>query len=235
MRLKVIACEVMKEEVLASSVDDPPEFEFVPQGLHLYPEKLNKELQRLLDNAKGYHRVVLGFGLCGGGVKNLRAGDFILTIPKVHDCIALLLGSRSRFDEVRRQEPGTLYLSSGWVKAETPVLSEYGRMVAKYGEAKAFRLLRRIYDAYRRVLFLSTGAREEERCLERSREAARLLGLAHEATSGDSGYIRRLVAGPWDREDFISVSPHGAIDELSFLDLQMESGREDARMAPLPH
>jgi hypothetical protein len=218
MRLKIIACEVMKEELLAVTPANAPDLEFVPQGLHVHPEKLNKELQRLLRESKGYSRVVLAFGLCGGGAKNLQAGDFILTIPRVHDCIALLLGSRKTYDEVRREEPGTLYLSAGWVKGEAPALSEYGRTVEKYGEAKAVSLLRRIYNAYRRVLFISTLPQQSGRCLERSLDAARVLGLIHQEMPGDLGYVRRLVSGPWDDDNFVNVPPHGFIEEFSFLE-----------------
>ncbi len=70
MGLKIIACEVMKEELLASVAGDGPDFEFVPQGLHSHPEKLNIELQNMLDNTRGYSRVVLAFGLCGGGAES---------------------------------------------------------------------------------------------------------------------------------------------------------------------
>ena len=66
MRLKVIACEVMKEELLAAAADTALDFEFVTQGLHSHPEKLNVELQKMLDGTAGYSRVVLAFGLCGG-------------------------------------------------------------------------------------------------------------------------------------------------------------------------
>jgi hypothetical protein len=218
MRLKVIACEVMKEELLAEAIDNAPDFEFVPQGLHSHPEKLNMELQKILDGTRGYSRVVLAFGMCGGGARNLKAGDFVLTIPRVHDCIALLLGSRERFDEVRREEPGTLYLSAGWVKGEAPVISEYGRTAAKYGEKRAIGLLRRIYNAYRRVLFISTRSQQNNEHNERSLEVARVLGLAHQQTAGDPRFIRRLVNGPWDDKNFINIPPHGAVDQLSFLD-----------------
>ncbi len=224
MRLKVIACEVMKEELLAVAAGTAADFEFVPQGLHSHPEKLNLELQNMLDGITGYSRVVLAFGLCGGGARNLKAGDFTLTIPRVHDCIALLLGSRERFDEVRKEEPGTLYLSAGWVKGEAPVISEYGRTAAKYGEKRAVSLLRRIYNAYRRVLFISTGSQQNDQHIERSIEVAGVLGLAHQQTAGDLRFIRSLVNGPWDEEIFINIPPHGVIDELFFLD----GAREEA-------
>jgi hypothetical protein len=216
-RVKIIACEVMKEEMLGLVDGNAPDFEFVPQGLHNHPEKLNAELQTMLDATKGYTRVVLGFGLCGGGCKNLRAGDFQLTIPRVHDCIALLLGSRERFDRVRHEEPGTLYLSAGWVRGEAPVISEYPRTAARYGEKRAASLLRRIYNAYHRVLFIATGSCEEDRHIEKSTEAACVLGLTHEQTTWDRAFIQRLVNGPWNGEDFINIPPRGLIDELSFL------------------
>jgi hypothetical protein len=217
MEVKIIACEVMKDELLAVTDGDIVDFEFVPQGLHAHPEKLNVELQRLLDETKGYSRVILAFGLCGGGAKNLKAGDFTLTIPRVHDCITLLLGARKTYDEVRKEEPGTLYLSAGWVNGEAPVLSEFGRTAERYGKEKAIKLLKRLYNSYKRVLFISTRQREEARHLERSREAADILGLVHQEISGDLGYIRRIVSGPWDDEDFVNVPPRGAIEELSFL------------------
>lgn len=226
MSVKLIACEVMKEELLAASADNPkvPDFEFVPQGLHSHPEKLNQELQGRLAGTRGYSRVVLAFGLCGGGARNLRAGDFTLTIPRVHDCVTLLLGSKARFDELRQEEPGTLYLSAGWVKGEAPVISEFARTAAKYGEKKAISLLKRIYNAYRRVLFISTGSGQEAEHIERSLEVARVLDLAHEHAVWDAGFVRRLVSGPWDDVDFINLPPFGVIDELSFLD----GAREEA-------
>jgi hypothetical protein len=218
MGTKIIACEVMKEELLAlRDGDGATEIEFVPQGLHSHPEKLNEELQKLLDATHGASRVVLAFGLCGGGAKNLKAGDFTLTIPRVHDCIALLLGSREKYDEKRKEEPGTLYLSAGWVRGEAPVISEYGRTAAKYGEKRAVSLLRRIYNAYKRVLFISTGSPDEKSHVEKSQEVASVLGLNHEHTTGDSRFIRTLVNGPWDDDSFINIPPYGAIDEISFL------------------
>jgi hypothetical protein len=217
MGVKIIACEVMKEEMLALANGSRHDFEFVPQGLHAHPEKLNVELQKILDRTHGYSRVVLGFGLCGGGSKNLRAGGFILTIPRVHDCIALLLGSRERFDRVRQEEPGTLYLSPGWIKGEAPVVSEYARTAERYGEKRAIGLLRRIYNAYRRVLFISTDSPDEDRHMEKSVEAAGVLGLAHERTTWEADFLRKVVNGPWDGNDFINVPEGGAIDEISFL------------------
>lgn len=122
MTLKIIACEVMKEELLAVASGRNVEFEFLPQGRHDYPEKLGQELQTILGGLTGYSHVVLAFGLCGGAAKNLQTGDFRLTIPRVHDCIPLLLGSQASFEKHRLEEIGTLYMSCGWTNSEGSIV-----------------------------------------------------------------------------------------------------------------
>ena len=68
------------------------------------------------------------------------------------------------------------------------------------------------------MLFISTGCREKDRDLGRSVEVARVLGLDHQEITGDARFIRKLISGPWDDEEFISVPPHGVIEETLFLD-----------------
>lgn len=104
MPIRIIACEVMKEELLAVTPATKVEFQFISMGLHIYPEKLGAELQHMLDGSKGYERVVLAFGLCGGAARNLKTVDFILTIPRVHDCIPILLGSNERLKRFGRKK-----------------------------------------------------------------------------------------------------------------------------------
>jgi len=49
MSLKIIACEVIKEELLGVASGRDIEFEFLSQGKHNYPDKLGQELQDILD------------------------------------------------------------------------------------------------------------------------------------------------------------------------------------------
>ena len=217
MTLKIIACEVMKEELLTVASGCNIEFEFLPQGRHNYPEKLGQELQNILDGLTGYSQVILAFGLCGGAAKNLQTGDFTLTIPRVHDCIPLLLGSQASFEKHRLEETGTLYMSCGWTNSEGSIVAEYNRTFEKYGEKKTTRIFDMMYSAYKRVLFIRTGIPNEEKYLQRSREIGQLLKLDHQITQGNLTYIEKLVNGPWGEEDFINIPPHGLIDESNFM------------------
>ncbi|BBB93397.1 MAG TPA: DUF1638 domain-containing protein [Methylomusa anaerophila] len=216
MTVKIIACEVMREELLSIQPDGQVEYEFISMGLHLHPKKLHRELQNILDRSLGYSKIILTFGLCGGAAKNLKASATPLIIPKVHDCIPVLLGSREKYEHFSNEERGTFYLSCGWMITEKNILSEHQRILAKYGEKKAFSILSRMYDSYRRVLFIHTGCADEAVNLEQSHQIAQLLNLRHDTVQGDNAYIRKIVNGPWDEDDFIHVSPFTVIEEKLF-------------------
>lgn len=216
MTVKIIACEVMQEELLSITPKATVEYEFVSMGLHARPKKLQQELQKLLDQSSGYERIILAFGLCGGAAKELAAPDSPLILPHVHDCIPLLLGSCQRFEQFSREERGTFYLSSGWMLTERNILAEHQRVMTKYGEQKALRLLARMYDSYRRVLFIHTGCRQETERISESQQLAGLLKLRHETVQGDKAYLNKLVNGPWDPDEFIHIAPHETIQEEHF-------------------
>lgn len=217
MTLKIIACEVMKEELLTVASGRDIVFEFLPQIRHNHPEKLVVELQSILDSSIGFSRIVLGYGLCGGATKKLRAGDFILTIPRVHECIPLLLGSQASYEKQRMNEIGTLYMSSGWTNSEGSIIGEYNRSNKKYGVEMTERIFAMMFSGYKRVLYIRSGIWNEEKNIQQSLEIAQLLKLDHQITQGDLTYFDKLVNGPWLEDEFINIPPHGVIDDSYFM------------------
>ena len=206
----------MKEEILAVESLHEAYFQFISMGLHTRPQKLHDELAGILDSSAGFERIILGFGLCGGAARGLKAKECVLTVPRVHDCIPVFLGSRKVFDELQKTT-GTFYMTCGWLECGSSILSEYQRVCAKYGENKARTIYNRIYDSYRQVLFIETGHPRSADGLSKSGEVARLLGLRHRTDSGRPEYLRKLVNGPWDGDEFINISPGKAVDESFFL------------------
>jgi hypothetical protein len=174
MTVKIIACEVMKDELLAIKSDEHVEYEFISMGLHLYPKKLHKELQNILDRSLGYSKIILAFGLCGGAARSIKSSDSPLIIPRVHDCLPILLGSKKIYEYFSNEEKGTFYLTGGWMITEKNILSEHQRICEKYGEKKALSILSRMYDSYKKVLFIHTGCAEENISLLQSRQIADL-------------------------------------------------------------
>ena len=101
-RYKLISCSVFKNfvENFISENMLPVDAMFIPMGMHLNPEKLNKELQDEIDKAgKGYQAILLLYGLCGNSVLGLTAREIPIIIPRAHDCCTLFLESRKKFLE----------------------------------------------------------------------------------------------------------------------------------------
>jgi hypothetical protein len=52
-----------------------------------------------------------------------------------------------------------------------------------------------------------------------AREFAETFGMRYEEIPGDLDYLRRLISGPWDGPDFLTIPPGTAIDQAPFLGL----------------
>ncbi len=103
MNLKLISCEVFQPEFMQAVKQRKSDLsvEFLPFGLHEKPDELRKELQARIDAvADGvYAAILIGYCLCSRAVVGIKARNTSLVLPKAHDCITVLLGSRQRYDE----------------------------------------------------------------------------------------------------------------------------------------
>src|SRR5690606_12931658 len=122
MRLLLIACDVfVRELALASSRStNTIDFRFLPKGLHNRGGAAMREVvQGEIDASSSgqYDAVLLGYGLCNNSLGGIRAPESArLVMPRAHDCIALLLGSCTRYREQFDKTPGTVWLSPGWIE-----------------------------------------------------------------------------------------------------------------------
>ena len=104
MQTVILACNTIRDELekAAVSTSCPYPVVWVESGLHTVTESLRRRLQEELDRMKGVGKVILAFGLCGNAVAGLKTGDYQLIIPRVDDCITLLLGSQRQQKELYR-------------------------------------------------------------------------------------------------------------------------------------
>ena len=216
-RIKIIACEVMKDEIKSILPPHGTDIEFINMGYHLYPQKLRHELQNIINRSRGYERIVLAFGLCGGAAHGLKSDDSILTIPRTHDCISFFLCEENRHVYTYEKEMGVFYLTTGWMIAEKSIISDYIRLKEKYGEEKAENLFHRMYDSYQMILFIKTGCPDEQQSIEDSRRIATLLNANHEIIENRSPFFRKIAAGPWNDKEFIHAMPGESISEDAFM------------------
>ena len=73
----------------------------------------------MLRTRAGYDAILLGYALCGRGTEGLRAGKTQLVLPRAHDCIGLLMGSRQRYQAYFDTHPGVYFRSPGWVENQS--------------------------------------------------------------------------------------------------------------------
>jgi hypothetical protein len=202
---KIIACATVAEELRLMGVpqEDLLELEF---GLHVYPEKLHETLQREIDSIPGEADIVLGYGLCSNAAVGLASASHRLIIPRVDDCIALFLGSRQEHLRRLREEPGTYFLTKGWIKAAELPINDYLRLVEKYGEERAMRVIKVMLANYKRVVLINTGNYLLDEFREAARSMADTLELEYAEIPGSNRMLRAMLDGSWDSE-YIIVEP----------------------------
>ena len=213
--VKVIACATVIEE-MAPRMPAEMEREVLDFGLHFRPGGLTAALQEVIDRSTGFDTLLLGYGLCSRGVVGLRASTARLVIPRVDDCIAIFLGSRADYTAEHAKEPGTYYLTKGWIEAKDSPLDGIADLVPKYGEAKAERIMKLMLKNYTRIAFIDTGAYELERYREYAKENARRFDLRYEEIEGKPGLVEKLLYGPWD-EECVVVEPGGVVAYEAFV------------------
>lgn len=203
--VKIIACATVAEELKLMGVgeDELVELEF---DLHNEPRALHEALQERIDSVPGKGEIVLGYGLCSNAAVGLSSPTRRLVIPRLDDCIALFLGSRSEHLRRLKEEPGTYFLTKGWIKAAELPVAEYERLVERYGEGKARRVAKAMLANYRRMVLINTGNYRLEEFRAAAESMAETLGLRYEEISGSTRLLRKMLEGDWDSE-FVVVEP----------------------------
>jgi hypothetical protein len=212
---KIIACATVAEELRQMGVEEEELLE-LDFGLHVNPDKLRDTLQEEINAIPGDGDVILGYGLCSNAAVGLSSPTHRLIIPRVDDCIALFLGSRGEHLRRLQEEPGTYFLTKGWIKAAELPISEYERLVERYGPEKAMRVTKVMLANYKRVVLINTGNYRLGEFRAAARSMADTLELAYEEIPGSNRMLRMMLDGSWNSE-FIVVEPGEEVSLAPFL------------------
>lgn len=226
----LIVCEILFREACfcAAQSRNIIDITFMSKKLHdLGEEKMSDALQRQIDqiDAQKYDAILMGYGLCNYGIRGLHA-DIPIAIPRAHDCIALLMGSRDKYDEYFANNPGTFFHSTGWIErdsdsGEEGIASQLGidksheEYVEMYGEEEA-KYLSGILDSwqenYKKVAYIDTGIGDQTFDMDLSKQYAEEKAWEFETLAGDTGLILKLLDGEWNDHDFLVVPPPYSIE-----------------------
>lgn len=197
---------------------------FLPKGLHDMGEaKMSARLQAEIDavDTTRYEAILLGYALCNNGTRGLHS-TLPMVLPRAHDCITLLLGSREQYQACCEDNAGTFYRSPGWLERDTPPGSNpdsitsqlgmnrtYEEYAARYGEEEARYLMEVLgnwENNYSRVAYIDTVG-DAQHYREQTQAEAQRRGWTYTELKGDMGLLRRLLDGEWNAREFLVIPP----------------------------
>lgn len=231
MRLKVLACKVLFRELslIAATSENIIDITYIRQDFHNEPDFLRKNLQNEIDKLDAandpysyqknkdndFDAILLSYGLCSNGISGLSSKRYKLVIPKAHDCITLLLGSKEKYMQYFETHKGIYWYSVGWIENSLmPGKKRYettrDNYVQNYGEENADYLMemeQSWFKEYKWCTFIDWWELDNKRHKDYTRQCAEYLSWNYDELSGDSSLIRDFINGNWDADRFISVPP----------------------------
>jgi hypothetical protein len=230
MRFRLIACEVLAREVYLCAARSPHliDLELVEKGLHNTPDKLRVELQERIDATRPnrYDAILVGYGLCGNALLGMTARDIPVVMPRAHDCIALYLGSRAKYNAKFAENSGTYYYTADYIERtsadkdglavslgtaiSTDIEGTYATYVEKYGKDNADYLMEVMGEwsaHYSRAVYIDHEDTRFLGCEQLAIDEAKRRGWKYENVPGSLLLFRQLMSGEWPAEDFLVVEP----------------------------
>jgi len=239
MRYKLIACKVLCRELSEYIATSPHVFDitWIRQGYHNEPDKLryilNETIARIDDetdpgtncgtsaysghNTPPFDAIILGYGLCSNGVCGVFSKKYPIIIPKVHDCIALFLGSHKRYKELFDEMSGGAYwYTAGWIensfipceKNMQGLLEHYTKL---YGEDNAEFLLQtenNWYSDYKFGAYIKPKNNKYPDYSEFTINAAKHFGWEYKEINSDMRLIENISNGDFSTDDFLIIPPN---------------------------
>jgi hypothetical protein len=225
MRFKLISCEVLFREMCDACAHSPHQVdvEFLPKGLHdLGGKPMAAKIQEAVDRTPEgmYDAILLGYGLCGLGLDGVAARRTRLVLPRAHDCIALLMGGRERYQAYFDANPATYYRSTGWLERgkglqqlthNTLGFDEpLEALIRQYGEDNGrylYEEMTRYRTQYRKLVFIETGLEAGGKFVAEAAAEASEKSWGFERLPGDLAWVRRMLNGEWADTEFVVAAP----------------------------
>jgi hypothetical protein len=221
----IIACSVLEDEVMhlleREGRKESTPTRFLDMAQHDQPTKLSQNLQAEIDDLEkrepALETITLVYGYCSGGIANLHAQRCALIFPRVHDCMALFLGSPERYMELLKENPARYWYTPGWIRGKLPPGPDrFEHLKKQYAEqfdednaeflVEQETLMWKHHDTATYVdLDIS---KDREQSLEYTRKCADWLGWKTDVQQGSTQYLEALLTGPWDdTERYLVVEP----------------------------
>ena len=206
MSTVLITCSNMSDHVKAAQEKEGTDYPIIEldSKLHAEPKDMRAKLFETLETLpKDVDLVLLSMGHCGGSVAE-RPMPVKLVMPKVDDCITLLLHTDDKWFP-NLKEGGHLYLTDK-VQGDLSIESIHDSLIDRYGEKKGMRIFDILFDSYRSVDIIDTGAYDSyaPAYLDAAARNAALIDCPVCHVPGSNLLLEKLVGGRWDHQFIIA-------------------------------
>lgn len=211
MKRILIACKTLENELnkVLEKYPEQTDIRWIESGLHNVPKKLTARLQEELDKCTDCDEVLLVMGICGNSVVGLKTGDFTMIIPRVDDCISLLIGSMKE----RQSYKATYFMTEGWLAGERNIWKEYEYCTERFGEETGKLVFDEMFRNYKNVALLDTGCFDFEKAQAETKQIADKLNLDYKSIPGTLSYMDEFLRDNHSAERFIIIPPHSTVTD----------------------
>ena len=202
----ILACDSLQLHVDAAQERMGTHYEvrLLDSRLHAQPEKMNEAVfAAIADMPEHVDAVLLAMGLCGGSVSG-RPFPRRTVIPRVDDCITLLL-HRDQTWHPNLKACGHFYLTDT-LDGRLSVEKMYRRLTEEYGEEDGGDIFHMWFANYKSVDIIDTGAYpcRSASYVEKAKRQAALINCPLTYVDGSNLLLEKLVSGQWDQQFIVA-------------------------------
>jgi len=149
------------------------------------------------------------------------SAEIPIVVPRGHDCITLLLGSKDRYQEYFDSHRGVYWYSPGWIESgKQPGKERYEKLLEeykeKYGDDNAQYLMeveQNWIKEYSWATFINWGLTDSSEYKNYTKRCAEYLHWNYEELTGSPALMQKLIDGDWHESEFLVVKPGQKIGE----------------------
>ncbi len=201
---------------------------FLEQILHDTPEKLQKRLQKTIDEIEElqnrtevekekFDAIVLAYGLCSNAVIGLKSKTLPLIIPRCDDCIALFLGSQKRYLEIFNSRSGIYWYNKPWLENTVMPSKEsfnehFQKYLEEYDEDTAEYLMESVHgwkENYECAFYIKSSICDDSEEIVETKKICEDFGWTYDEATEDLSYLSDLLNGNWDDEERFAICKPG--------------------------
>lgn len=217
MKAVILVCSTLDQYVAAAQQKMKTNYPVVSidRKFHVEPRDMREQLiAALKELPEETDTVLVAMGFCGGSWKSIETEKRIV-IPRVDDCITLLLHTDDRWYP-NLKKGGHMYVHA---PGSFDTLEEMRQdLCEKYGEKKGGRAFDLMFASYTNVDIIDTGTYDcyGEDYVQQAERNAALINSALGYVPGSNLLLEKLVSGNWDQQ-FIVAEPGQMLSEQDFL------------------